>query len=131
MTDTAIHANFLCPRLSAREYELEALGIRVLEPDGRASPRNGQIEIGAVIVVQSDIYALPKIGLSQRHHELLLGAAEAAFHQPPRKADGWRFTRRGGVARWVTWITAAECGSVTAGASAASRQGHPEKRDAA
>lgn len=132
MTHNDIDVSFMCPRVSARRHELEALGIRIMEPQGRGSPRDGLIEIGAIIVARSLIYVLPRIGISKGHLEVLIGAAEMAFVRRPRKADGWRFTNQGGVPRWVSWITAeVERGALTRAASAASRPDHRARRDAA
>lgn len=128
MSHNDIDVTFICPRVAARKAELEAaFGIHVMEPAGRASPRDGLIEIGAIIVAKSLIYVLPRIGLSSRHLELLIGAAEMAFRHQPRKADGWRFTTQGGVPRWVSWITAeVDCGVAATRAEAA--ESRPDRR---
>ena len=127
-----IDVTFICPRVAARAAELEAFGIRLMEPAGRASSRDGLIEIGAIIVAKSLIYVLPRIGLSSRHLELLIGAAEMAFRHQPRKADGWRFTTQGGVPRWVSWITAeADSGATTQAVAEASRPDRRARRNAA
>lgn len=119
---------FLCPRLTATEIELTALGIIIMEPSGRISGAGGAVVIGALIVAGGLIYAQPRLGVGRQQLSALFGAAEMAIYSQPRTSEGWRFVSDGGVPRWVSWVTARE-EAVSAEVLVASEVSHPGRRD--
>lgn len=109
MGENEIRSTFMCPQITAHATELAVFGIFVREAVGLLKPRSvgGRtlVEIGALIVRSTRIDVIPRAGLSVWHTQTLLGAAERAFHIPPKKIDGWRYTRQANDPRWITWIT--------------------------
>lgn len=100
--------NFLCHSLYATAAELSAFGIALCTPMDEVVYRfrDGILmaEIGALVVIGSLIQAIPRHDCTERQIAYLRGAAEAAFHSRPCKAEGWRFSRAMG-GRWTTYVS--------------------------
>lgn len=126
MSSNDIRVSFECPQIDACPAEMAAFGITLRDAVGLLKPRTFDgltlIEIGAVIVRGALIDVIPRCGVEQWHLETLVGVAEHAFHVPPRKADGWRYTRQAGDPRWVTFVTV-ESDEVADVSAAADRSG--------
>lgn len=97
---------FACPRLTATPEELAALGIIIAEPKGSviyAEHGNSVVaEIGAIVVQGNEIRVFPRERLSEEYRRQLVGAAESAVWERPRKSDGWRY----GGGKWTMFLLA-------------------------
>lgn len=102
---------FECPVVTDAERDLlPTLGVQLHEPSrGRVKVRrvgtDHVIEAGHIVVRDAEIHVSPREGLTDRQLGVLLGAARLAFHRPPRKGDGWRYTREGNIPRWITYLS--------------------------